>query len=64
MITAAGFGMGALVNFDWKMRKELGMIMRQSKGYFWVVKRLHTGENLLVPERDMEVLSPARPAAN
>ena len=64
MITAAGFGMGALVNFVWKMRKELGMIMRQSKGYFWVVKRLHTGENLLVPERDMEVLSPARPAAN
>jgi hypothetical protein len=63
MISSAGHGVGALVNFDWKMRKELGMIMRQSRGYFWVVKRLHTGENLLVPERDMEVLSPARPAA-
>ncbi len=64
LITAQGFGMGALVNFDWKLNKELGMIVRQSKGYFWMVKRLHTGENLLVPERDMEVLSPARPAAS
>ena len=64
MITAAGFGMGALVNFDWEMRKELGMIMRQSKGYFWMVKRLSDGKTLLVPERDMEVLSAARPAAN
>ena len=60
MITSQGFGMGALVNFDWKMRKELGMIMRQSKGYFWVVKRLHTGENLLILEQDMEVVSAAR----
>ena len=60
MITAQGFGMGALVNFDWKMRKELGMIMRQSRGYFWMVKRLSDGETLLVPERDMEVLSAAR----
>ena len=60
MITSQGFGMGALVNFDWKMRKELGMIMRQSRGYFWMVKRLSDGETLLVPERDMEVLSAAR----
>ena len=64
MITAAGFGMGALVNFDWKLDKELGMIVRQSKGYFWMVKRLSDGKTLLVPERDMEVLSAARPAAN
>jgi len=63
MITSQGFGMGALVNVDWKMRKELGMIMRQSRGYFWMVKRLSDGKTLLVPERDMEVLSPARPAA-
>jgi len=64
MITSQGFGMGALVNFDWEMRKELGMIMRQSKGYFWMVKRLSDGKTLLVPERDMEVLSAARPPAN
>jgi hypothetical protein len=57
--------MGALVNFDWEMlNKEFGMIMRQSKGYFWMVKRLSDGKTLLVPERDMEVLSAARPAAN
>ena len=55
--------MGALVNFDWEMRKEFGMIVRQSRGYFWMVKRLSDGETLLVPERDMEVLSAARPAA-
>ncbi len=55
--------MGALVNFEWKLDKELGMIVRQSRGYFWMVKRLSDGKNLLVPERDMEVLSPARPAA-
>ena len=64
MITSQGFGMGALVNFDWKLDKELGMIVRQSRGYFWMVKRLSDGETLLVPERDMEVLSAARPAAN
>ena len=64
MITSQGFGMGALVNFDWEMRKEFGMIVRQSKGYFWMVKRLSDGKTLLVPERDMEVLSPTRPAAN
>ena len=64
MITAQGFGMGALVNFDWKLDKELGMIVRQSRGYFWMVKRLSDGETLLVPERDMEVLSAARPSAN
>ena len=60
MITSQGFGMGALVNFDWKMRKELGMIMRQSRGYFWMVKRFSDGQNLLIPERDMEVVSEAR----
>ena len=60
MISAAGHGVGALVNFDWKMRKELGMIMRQSRGYVWMVKRLSDGKTLLVPERDMEVLSAAR----
>ena len=60
MITAQGFGMGALVNFEFKMSKELGMIVRQSRGYFWMVKRLSDGETLLVPERDMEVLSAAR----
>ena len=58
MITAAGFGMGALVNFGWD--KEFGMIVRQSRGYFWMVKRLSDGKTLLVPERDMEVLSAAR----
>ena len=60
MITSQGFGMGALVNFDWEMRKEFGMIMRQSKGYFWMVKRLSDGQNLLILERDMEVVSEAR----
>ncbi len=60
MITSQGFGMGALVNVDWKMRKELGMIMRQSRGYFWMVKRFSDGQNLLIPERDMEVVSEAR----
>jgi len=60
MITAQGFGMGALVNFEFKMSKELGMIVRQSRGYFWMVKRLSDGKTLLVPERDMEVLSAAR----
>ena len=64
MITSQGFGMGALVNFDWKLDKELGMIVRQSKGYFWMVKRLSDGKTLLVPERDMEMLSAARPPAN
>ena len=60
MITSQGFGMGALVNFEFKMSKELGMIVRQSKGYFWMVRRLSDGQDLLVPERDMEVLSAAR----
>ena len=64
MITSQGFGMGALVNFEFKMSKELGMIVRQSRGYYWMVKRLSDGKTLLVPERDMEVLSPARSAAN
>ena len=51
---------GDLVNFDWERRKPLGMIVRQSRGYFWMVKRLSDGKTLLVPERDMEVLSEAR----
>ena len=60
MITAQGFGMGALVNFEFKMSKELGMIVRQSRGYYWMVKRLSDGQNLLILERDMEVVSEAR----
>ena len=64
MITSQGFGMGALVNFEFKRSKELGMVVRQSRGYFWMVKRLSDGKTLLVPERDMEVLSAARPPAN
>ena len=63
MITSQGFGMGALVNlvnFEFKMSKELGMIVRQSKGYYWMVKRLSDGQNLLILERDMEVVSEAR----
>ena len=63
MITSQGFGMGALVNFEFKRSKELGMVVRQSKGYYWMVKRLSDGKTLLVPERDMEVLSRARPSA-
>ena len=49
MITAAGFGMGALVNFEWKLDKELGMIVRQSRGYFWMVKRLSDGRTYSSP---------------
>ena len=60
MITAAGFGMGALVNFDWKLDKELGMIVRQSRGYNWVVKRMNDGQNVLAHEDNMEVVSEAR----
>ena len=63
MITSQGFGMGALVNFEFKRSKELGMVVRQSRGYYWMVKRLSDGQNLLILERDMEMLSPARPAA-
>ena len=60
MITSQGFGMGALVNFEFKMSKALGMIVRQSIGYYWMVKRLSDGQNLLILERDMEVVSEAR----
>ena len=60
LITAAGFGMGALVNFEFKRSKELGMVVRQSRGYYWMVKRLSDGQNLLILERDMEVVSEAR----
>ena len=64
MVFSGGYGVGALVNFDWKLDKKLGMIVRQSKGYFWMVKCLSDGKTLLVPEREMEVLSAARPPAN
>ena len=60
MISSAGHGVGALVNFEFKRSKELGMIVRQSKGYFWMVNRLSDGQNLLILERDMEVISAAR----
>ena len=60
MISSAGHGVGALVNFEFKMSKELGMIVRQSRGYFWMVNRLSDGQNLLILERDMEVISAAR----
>ena len=60
MVFSGGYGVGALVNFELKMSKELGKIVRQSRGYFWMVKRLSDGQNLLIPERDMEVLSAAR----
>ena len=60
MVFSGGYGVGALVNFGFKRSKELGMIVRQSRGYFWMVKRLSDGQNLLILERDMEVLSAAR----
>ena len=47
-------------SFEFKMSKELGMIVRQSRGYYWMVKRLSDGQNLLILERDMEVVSEAR----
>jgi hypothetical protein len=39
------------------------MIVRQSRGYNWIVKRMNDGQNVLVHEDNMEVLSAARPAA-
>jgi len=38
----------------------LGMIVRQSRGYNWIVKRMTDGENVLVHEDNMEVVSEAR----
>ena len=63
MITSQGFGIGALVNIDKYYNNNLGLIVRQSGGYNWIVKRMNDGQNVLVHEDNMEVLSAARPAA-
>ncbi len=63
MISSQGFGIGALVNVDKYYNKTLGMIVRQSRWYNWIVKRMNDGQNVLVDEDNMEVLSAARPAA-
>ena len=63
MITSQGFGVGALVNVDKFHNKTLGMIVRQSRGYCWIVKRMNDGQNVLAHEDNMEVLSAARPSA-
>ena len=63
MITSQGFGVGALVNVDKFNNKTLGMIVRQSRGYNWIVKRMSDGQNVLAHEDNMEVLSAARPSA-
>ena len=60
MITSQGFGIGALVNVDKYYNKSLGMIVRQSRGYNWVVKRMNDGQNVLAHEDNMEVVSAAR----
>ena len=60
MITSQGFGIGALVNVDKFHNKTLGMIVRQSRGYCWIVKRMKDGQNVLAHEDNMEVLSVAR----
>ena len=57
------FSVGALVNVDKHYNKALGMIVRQSRGYNWIVKRMNDGQNILAHEDNMEVLSAARPAA-
>ena len=54
------FGIGALVNIDKYYNKTLGLIVRQSGGYNWIVKLIDDGENVLVHENNMEVLSEAR----
>ena len=63
MISSQGFGIGALVNVDKHYNKTLGMIVRQSRGYNWIVKRMNDGQNVLAHEDNMEVLSAARRAA-
>ena len=60
MITSQGFGIGALVNIDKHYNKTLGMIVRQSRGYNWIVKRMNDGQNVLAHEDNMEVVSEAR----
>ena len=60
MITSQGFGIGALVNVDKHYNKTLGLIVRQSRGYNWIVKRLNDGQDVLAHENNMEVLSAAR----
>lgn len=54
------FGIGALVNVDKYHNKTLGLIVRQSSGYNWIVKRMNDGQNVLAHEDNMEVLSEAR----
>jgi hypothetical protein len=54
------FSVGALVNVDKYYNKSLGMIVRQSRGYCWIVKRMNDGQNILVHEDNMEVVSAAR----
>ena len=54
------FSVGALVNVDKHYNKTLGMIVRQSRGYNWIVKRMNDGQNVLAHEDNMEVLSEAR----
>jgi len=60
LITSQGFGIGALVNVDKYYNKTLGLIVRQSGGYNWIVKLIDDGENVLVHENNMEVVSEAR----
>ena len=60
MITSQGFGIGALVNVDKYHNKALGLIVRQSRGYYWIVKRMNAGQNVLAHEDNMEVVSAAR----
>ena len=54
------FGIGALVNIDKYYNNNLGLIVRQSGGYNWIVKCMNDGQNVLVHENNMEVLSEAR----
>jgi hypothetical protein len=54
------FGIGALVNVDKYHNKTLGLIVRQSRRYNWIVKRMNDGQNVLAHEDNMEVLSEAR----
>ena len=54
------FSVGALVNVDKHYNKTLGMIVRKSRGYNWIVKRMNDGKNVLAHEDNMEVVSEAR----
>ncbi len=53
------FGIGALVNVDKYYNKTLGLIVRPSRGYNWIVKRMNDGQFVLASEDNMEVLSEA-----